>query len=490
MITKLICLYLDFQEVSSEVKDIVNVTHYGDLLYKKQKLKTYHQSLYANTSVSEFVYLKNSSQLFAIIDQLHHASDNFVILHHSSFAITQPNEFYLFIEKISYLDISLSISDFDEQKPFVILNAQNAIQALEKIHKNPESTDNLIETEIEVNERFKLERFYKTIRTSVDFIEFLHTNFEARFFNSIQKDELFITKSSENLKKIEYEYLYYEYLPDELKVFFLKPIQLHKTNDWYSYKLEKLNIPDVSILWLHSSFSQKEFSILLDKLFLFLAKRPERELVDSEQSNSTNQLYITKVADRIAELKSKPEYITIAEIIKNSTSLGNIDSLFDLYKEKLSAILKRKNYKPSLALSHGDFCASNMLYDKRINILKLIDPRGAETQDGLYFDSYYDVCKLSHSFMGDYDLINNGLFELTYTNNLQIQLATDKLPNNELFKKLFLKKLDENNFDSELVRIFEVSLFISMLPLHIDNPKKVLAFILNAVKLLNQIETK
>ena len=490
MITKLICLYLDFQKVSPEVKDIVNVEHYGDLLYKKQKLKTYHKSLYAQTSVNDFIYLKDADQLLAIIDQLRHTTDSFVILHHSSFAITQPKEFYLFIEKISYLDISLSISDFDEQKPFVILNATNAIQALEKIQKNPESTDSFLETKIDVDEKFKLERFYKTIRTSVEFIEFLHTNFEARFFNSIQKDELFITKSSENLNKIENEFLYYEYLPDELKVFFLQPIQLQKNKDWYSYKLEKLNIPDVSILWVHSSFSQKEFSILLDKLFLFVAKRPKKELVENEQTNSTNQLYITKVADRIEELKSQPEYAVIAEIIKNSTSVGTIDKLFDLYKEKLNAILKNKEYKPSLALSHGDLCASNMLYDKRINILKLIDPRGADTQDGLYFDSYYDVCKLSHSIMGDYDLINNGLFELTYTNNLQIQLTTDKLPNNELFRKLFLKKLAENDFDYELVRIFEVSLFISMLPLHIDNPKKVLAFVLNAINILNQIESK
>ena len=489
MITKLICLYLDFQEVSSEVKDIVNVAHYGDLLYKKQKLKSYHKILYSNTSVSDFVHLYNPEQLLGVTDFLRHNTDSFVILHHSSFAITQPKEFNLFIEKISYLDISLSISDFDEQKPFVILNAKNAIQALEKIHKNPETTDSFLENEIEVDEKFKLESFYKTIRTSVEFIEFLHTNFEARFFNSIRKDELFITKSSDNQKKIENEFLYYEYIPDELKVFFLKPIQLLKTKEWYSYKLEKLNIPDVSILWVHSSFSQKEFSILLDKLFLFVSKRPKRELVESDQASSTSQLYITKVEDRISELKSKPEYATIAAIIKNSTSLGTIDSLFDLYKKKLSTILKKKNYKSSSALSHGDLCASNMLYDKRINMLKLIDPRGSETIDGLYFDSYYDVCKLSHSFMGDYDLINNGLFELNYTNDLQIELVTDKLPNSELFRKLFLKKLAENNFDCELVRIFEVSLFISMLPLHIDNPKKVLAFVLNAINILNQIES-
>jgi hypothetical protein len=488
MINKLICLYLDFEEVSAEVRDIVNVYRYGEVLYKKQKLKDYHAELYKHTKVGEFVHVSDSAQLPTIIDKLRHDKEAFVILHHSSFAITLPEDFTLFIEKVRYLGVSLSISDYDQQKGFVLANAPTAIEALEKMEKDPQKAGQILETEVEVEEKFKLEVFYKTIRTSVEFIAFLHTNFEARHFNSIQKDELFITKRSSNLQKIEKEFLYYTFLPDELKVFFLKPIHLEKHADWYSYKLEKLNIPDVSILWLHSSFTAKDFAMLLDKLFLFLEKRPTKSVPKEGQEKVTTQFYIKKVADRIAELKEKTEYSTLANILRNSTSFGSIDNLFSQYQSKLYQLLQSKSYHPTLALSHGDLCASNMLYDKRISMLKLIDPRGADTKEELFFDSYYDLCKLSHSILGDYDLINNGLFELTYKSNMQIELKLDTLPNKELYQKQFLDKLRHYQLDYELVRIFEVSLFISMLPLHIDNPKKVLAFVLNAAQILNQIK--
>ena len=128
-----------------------------------------------------------------------------------------------------------------------------------------------------------------------------------------------------------------------------------------------------------------------------------------------------------------------------------------------------------------------MLYDKRIDMLKLIDPRGADTPEGLYFDSYYDVAKLSHSIMGDYDLINNGLFDLEYDNNLQISLKLDPLANKITYQDQFKAMLEKHGYNYELVRIFEASLFLSMLPLHIDNPKKVLAFVLNAINILTEI---
>ena len=38
------------------------------------------------------------------------------------------------------------------------------------------------------------------------------------------------------------------------------------------------------------------------------------------------------------------------------------------------------------------------------------------------------------------------------------------------------------------MRLYEASLFISMLPLHIDYPQKVLGFILNAINILKEIE--
>lgn len=489
MIDKLICIYLDFQKVSAEVENIINVSRYGDILFKKQKLKDYHKKLYKQAGIDMLYHVTKLTDIAPIIEELRHNKKTYAIIHHSSFAVTIPDQFVLFIQKIRYLDINLSIWDYDDQKPFVMLNASSSLQILDKISKNPEQAHHLLQTEVEDTEQFKLEKFYKIISTGVDFIEFLHTNFEARYFNQIEKDELFITKRSDNLKKIENEYLFYDFLPDDLKVFFLKPFQLEKHPEWCSYKLEKLNVPDVSIQWIHDSFTEAEFKILLDKLFLFVSKRPKKK-VTAQPEEAVNKFYITKVSDRIRELKQMPEYLPIADLIKNSTRFDSIDQLFDLYKTVLQSILKKKNYHPELALSHGDLCASNMLYDKRISLLKLIDPRGADSQDGLFFDSYYDVCKLSHSILGNYDFINNGLFELKYDNNLDIQLVVDSVAHKEALQLHFVKLLERNHFDYELVRVFEASLFISMLPLHIDNPKKVVAFILNAVLILDQLSNQ
>ena len=487
MINKLICIYLDHQTVSPEVGTIINVNRYGDILYKKQKLKLYHRRLYAEAGEDNFINISKPEQITGAIEDIRLHPHSCVILHHSSFAVTNSEQFKLFIEKIKFLETDLSVADFDEQKPFMMLNSKSAITTLEKIFKSPENADFILEHEVTTPEKFKLEKFYKTLRNSVEFIEFLHTNFEARFFNSIEKDELYITKKSDKLKKIENEYQYYEFLPDSLKVFYLKPTDFVKTDQWCSYKLEKLNIPDVSIQWVHNSFTTKQFAILLNKLFIFLSKRPVKTLKATESTQVIESFYITKVDERIQDLKTKPEFISIAEIINNSTTYKNIDKLFELYRVKLNAILKKQKYEPVLALSHGDLCASNMLYDKRIDMLKLIDPRGADTPEGLYFDSYYDVAKLSHSIMGDYDLINNGLFDLEYDNNLQISLKLDPLANKITYQDQFKAMLEKHGYNYELVRIFEASLFLSMLPLHIDNPKKVLAFVLNAINILTEI---
>ena len=55
------------------------------------------------------------------------------------------------------------------------------------------------------------------------------------------------------------------------------------------------------------------------------------------------------------------------------------------------------------------------------------------------------------------------------------------------YKRIFERKLKEAGVDVPTVRLFECSLFLSMLPLHIDRPGKVMAFILNAVKILDEI---
>ncbi len=55
-------------------------------------------------------------------------------------------------------------------------------------------------------------------------------------------------------------------------------------------------------------------------------------------------------------------------------------------------------------------------------------------------------------------------------------------------KAYFKEKLEVEGFDYETIRVLECSLFLSMLPLHIDYPAKVLSFILNAINILEELD--
>ena len=51
-----------------------------------------------------------------------------------------------------------------------------------------------------------------------------------------------------------------------------------------------------------------------------------------------------------------------------------------------------------------------------------------------------------------------------------------------------IKLVKECGYDMEVIRVCEISLFLSMLPLHIDIPSKVFAFILNAINMMKELD--
>ena len=166
-------------------------------------------------------------------------------------------------------------------------------------------------------------------------------------------------------------------------------------------------------------------------------------------------------------------------------AVGGIDKLLARYRAAFAAARSRFPLA-ELVVGHGDLCFSNMLYSKSTQLLRFIDPRGALVEDDLYTDPYYDVAKLSHSIQGGYDFINGGRFGIEMDTDLSMHLQTDE-SDRQWARAAFHEVLRRHGFDPELVRLCEASLFISMLPLHIDIPKKVLAFVLNAASILDGI---
>ena len=104
----------------------------------------------------------------------------------------------------------------------------------------------------------------------------------------------------------------------------------------------------------------------------------------------------------------------------------------------------------------------------------------------MWTDPYYELAKLSHSVCGLYDLFNYGLYRFEINEDLSSGIEIDF--DGREYEKRFAKALQKNGYDMKAVRIFEVSLFLSMLPLHMDYPKKVFAFMKNAERIMDDIE--
>ena len=116
----------------------------------------------------------------------------------------------------------------------------------------------------------------------------------------------------------------------------------------------------------------------------------------------------------------------------------------------------------------------------------LIDPKGAMTEDELYMDPYYDIAKLSHSICGHYDFFNSDLFEISMDEGMQAKVTVDA--DNRRFVEIFRENLEKANIDLARIRLYETSLFLSMLPFHMDRPKKVFGFVMNALAIMDSLE--
>ena len=100
---------------------------------------------------------------------------------------------------------------------------------------------------------------------------------------------------------------------------------------------------------------------------------------------------------------------------------------------------------------------------------------------------YYDVAKLSHSALGYYDLIINDLCEIKMNNNMRCFLDFKKNISNIGFKLCLKNMANSLNLDYKTIRIVESSLFLSMLPLHKENLKKVYMLALRSKEILEEI---
>ena len=470
-------IYDDSKMPGKEIKTITGAKSYGETIFKRVTLNDRMEAEIVKEkqvlTVFNYKGEKDNAALFAALP----LDNNTTIVHlYSNFGLKDTKAFSVLLKKAGFMNESYTA--FCDNKP--------AMSFLAGADDYKKAFDALIAGEYEA-ERIENDAFMD-LSVRANFLTFITGGFDARFFNALAGDEYTVTKRSTKKEKIKAEYQFYYLLPETMKMWFVMPYDYTEDADGASYTMERFHMTDIAIRFVHGAVDEDELKDILDKLFYFINLRATKEVSSDVGKAVAKELYIDKLAARMEELKKYKEYEQFDSMIKMGTSYDGIADVVSKYEklyEKL-AMANNRNYG-KLAVGHGDLCFSNILYSKEAEILKLIDPKGALQEEELYTDPYYDLAKLSHSICGCYDFFNSGLYEISIKRDLKLDLTIDT--DNTSYKEIFKSYLQENGYNYALVRLYEASLFLSMLPYHMDQPGKVFGFLLNAIKILDEVET-
>ena len=480
---KTVVIYDDTGRKSEVIRDIIGNKGFGEVIVKKKSLEEYYRGE-IREKYPDLIWKKiHSTYEFAdLIKELElaYSSRECRVMHcFSNYIVSEPYIAGLSFEKLRFIDEPYGVMEGQRAAAAMFPDVSSYLAFCRRI-VNGEKPWDLTK---EIRDHFEIEGLVD-IGIVSNFIQCITGNFDSRYFNSLQGNEYTLVKSSSNKKKIRAEYDFYHLLPDDMKYWFVMPFDYKEDEDSASYTMERLHMTDLAIKWVHGSMDRAEFEALMDKYFYFFRSRHFRTCSREEYQKNADALYVDKVNSRIADLKTLPAWQKI-ETLLSAAPGSDLDSLVARYFELKDRIEGRRKYEHRLVIGHGDPCFANALYNKSTRTLKFIDPKGASREEDLWTNPYYDVAKLSHSVCGKYDFFNNGLFDIRIAEDFSYDL---EIPfDNAEYIDIFREKTEENGFDYLSVRLYEASLFLSMLPLHIDNPHKVFGFILNAKNILEEI---
>lgn len=483
-----ICVYDNHIEPNVFIKNIIGEKTFGEVILKRRSIKDkFFSFIKKQLVIDEVLELDHNWQIDALVNRIRYDDDNAHIVHiFSNFIFLNEESMSILLRKIPYIEENYLYLCNGMPALFAMHRPNEYCQFLQKYSSDLQNREIYLSHNTNTSfEPVETDIFYD-LGIHNNFLQYISGGFDSRFFNSVKGDEFTVIKSSEDKEKIKAEYQFYHLLPDYMKTWFVMPYHYQEGDNSASYEMERYHMTDLAIRWVHGAITVEEFKQLLDKVFHFIQIRQEKQVSQAEYEVIENKLYLKKLDERIELLKKHDQFYVFADYIKSGTRYTTIDKIVEHYKALYHEITDTMDKRFVSVIGHGDLCFSNMLFNKEADLLKLIDPKGAVEEEQLWTNPYYDVAKLSHSICGRYDFFNNGLHHISLDTDLLFKLDIDF--DNTEYKKIFRNYVENSGFSYMAVRIYEVSLFLSMLPLHMDNPQKVFGFILNAIDILGEIE--
>ena len=346
------------------------------------------------------------------------------------------------------------------------------------------------------SEILRIEKVAVTTAHDINFVDlreaeglrkFLSGATEPRGFNRLTVQQDVFVKSSTDVAKMRAEHDYFALAPSSLQRFLLPTFDYREANGRASYKMEHIRVPDAALQFVLGTLSHSDITQLLNHFFTFVATREADPIGQSAVADIGRTQILTKMRERLAELKGTPEGKQLDDLLSAGAVAEGLAGL----ETRATALIEQNlahHQSDHLAFSHGDPCFSNILFDRRIGLMRLIDPRGALRRQDAMLHPLYDIAKFSHSLCGGYDFVNNGLFSVEIDDALQWEMRPHRGGVPAWVQDLFRTRLAQEGWDYAEVRAVEASLFLSMLPLHRDHPRKLLGFALIANGIIQELE--
>lgn len=303
-----------------------------------------------------------------------------------------------------------------------------------------------------------------------------------RAFNEMQITPRLVIKASHKRLKMQAEANWFTRLPKDLSIYTPHVVSDNTHQEPASYSLEYLYLLPLNDIFVYgnlpSNVWQHIFQACKETHDALADHHPEKPSAPEDLAS----IYLPKTLQRLNEFKTQKDF----DISKPLSFNGiNQPSLLDI-AHATSTLISAATVNDE-GISHGDFCFSNILYDARVQTIKLIDPRGLNNQGDLsiYGDTRYDVAKLYHSVVGLYDLIIANRFKLEVNQdqqcfNLEFSGESRNLEIQNTFRKCFFSKQPETE---RTILAITIHLFLSMLPLHDDRSEGQMAMIANVLRL-------
>ena len=312
----------------------------------------------------------------------------------------------------------------------------------------------------------------------------------TRNFNEVIANSNYIKKTSENFNKIKSEFKWFKQLPEELAIYTPSVWGFNDENNKASYKIEFIGAPTLQEKWVFGNLPDFVYYNIINQIFIFLNKT--KNIIYKEYSKKIikeqlKELYITKTKVRIDTFSKQIGFNMVKSVLINNKEYPPLEEFVTTIRKLLEKGLSEER-ENKLTLMHGDLCFSNILSDSRSNVIKLIDPRGGldsnfNSENKIIGDYRYDIAKLGHSLIGNYDYIVAGFYNLERNDIEQSYKFSLQHPSRDLLRKFFYDKLEEMEVSVEFINASIINLFISMLPLHNEDKDRQIALLLNAYKL-------